>query len=451
MNFAELAKRIKNKQLWVLAVAASLILLTFAAAFFTKRCYAVEVDNKEIAIVYNKSSAKDIIRDIIHDSEKKLGFNLKVSSKISFKSISAFGRKATPAAVLKEKLEDNIQLMAEAYSINVDGKDIAFLKDRSSAEAVLNRVRETYQKNNEASNAEDIGFLEDVKVMPKDAEISSLQDEDAVFSYIMDGGQSIKKYIVNAGDTISEIAERFKIKQADIEKANPGINIDRIQIGQEINLSVPKYVINIKTVETVTYEKAVPYDVKYEETSTLYKGQMKVKANGREGKKIVTAEIIKVNGIISDENILSENVIEQPVTKLILKGIKERPRTLAYGEFHMPSRGSITSRFGKRWGSMHTGIDIGVPIGTPVKAADGGKVIFSGWKGSYGKLVIIDHENGYTTYYGHCSQLKVKTGQRVARDEVIAASGDTGNVTGPHLHFEVRKNGVAVNPLKYLN
>ena len=117
----------------------------------------------------------------------------------------------------------------------------------------------------------------------------------------------------------------------------------------------------------------------------------------------------------------------------------------------MPSRGTISSRFGQRWSSTHTGVDIAVSRGTPIKAADGGLVTFAGWNGGYGNLIIIDHENGFVTYYAHCNSISVKKGQRVARGETIGTVGSTGNATGPHLHFEVRKNGVPVNPLNYLN
>ena len=99
---------------------------------------------------------------------------------------------------------------------------------------------------------------------------------------------------------------------------------------------------------------------------------------------------------------------------------------------------------------MHNGIDIGIPIGTPVKAADGGTVQFSGRMGTYGNLVIIDHGEGFTTYYGHNSQNLVSKGDKVHKGQTIAMSGNTGRSTGPHLHFEVRKFGAPVNPTNYL-
>ncbi len=160
---------------------------------------------------------------------------------------------------------------------------------------------------------------------------------------------------------------------------------------------------------------------------------------------------MSINGILEETNIVEEQVLEEPKTEIVLRGTKERPRTVATGVFSLPNRGGISSRFGSRWGGTHTGIDIAAPRGTPNKAADGGVVIFAGWSGNYGKLVIIDHENGFTTYYAHNDTITVKKGQRVAKGDVIGTVGSTGRATGSHLHFEVRKNGVPVDPLKYLN
>ncbi len=118
-----------------------------------------------------------------------------------------------------------------------------------------------------------------------------------------------------------------------------------------------------------------------------------------------------------------------------------------------PVPGIITSRFAANSrirSSAHTGLDIATSAGTPVAAAASGTVTFSGWKGSYGKLVVITHSNGVQTYYGHCSALYVSVGQTVSQGQTISAVGSTGNSTGPHLHFEIRINGVAYNPQNYL-
>lgn len=118
-----------------------------------------------------------------------------------------------------------------------------------------------------------------------------------------------------------------------------------------------------------------------------------------------------------------------------------------------PVTGNITSRFGARESirdHAHKGMDIAAPNGTSIKAAADGTITYSGWMGGYGNLIIISHANGIQTYYGHCSKLYLKKGTQVKAGDVIAAVGSTGNSTGNHLHFEIRKNGTQINPQKYV-
>ena len=112
--------------------------------------------------------------------------------------------------------------------------------------------------------------------------------------------------------------------------------------------------------------------------------------------------------------------------------------------------GSRKDPFNSRRSEFHKGVDIGCRVGTKVHSSRGGKVIFSGYEGGYGNLVIVEHEFGYTSYYGHLSKILVNTGDTVKTGSLLALSGNTGRSTGPHLHFEIRKNGKAINPMSLL-
>ena len=118
--------------------------------------------------------------------------------------------------------------------------------------------------------------------------------------------------------------------------------------------------------------------------------------------------------------------------------------------FIWPVNGPVTSPFGTRWGRMHTGVDIGVPYGTPIRAAAAGQVIYAGWMDGYGNLVFVDHGRGLSTGYAHQSSIAVSNGEAVAQGQVIGYVGCTGHCFGPHLHFEVRVNGTPADPLGYL-
>jgi murein DD-endopeptidase MepM/ murein hydrolase activator NlpD len=120
------------------------------------------------------------------------------------------------------------------------------------------------------------------------------------------------------------------------------------------------------------------------------------------------------------------------------------------GQLIWPANGSISSGFGWRWGRLHAGIDIPLPEGTGLRAADSGTVAIAGWVGGYGNYTCIQHGGSLSTCYGHQSSISVSVGQSVSQGQVIGYSGNTGHSTGPHLHFEVRINGSPVDPLGYL-
>jgi murein DD-endopeptidase MepM/ murein hydrolase activator NlpD len=133
-------------------------------------------------------------------------------------------------------------------------------------------------------------------------------------------------------------------------------------------------------------------------------------------------------------------------------GIPAGPIKGGSGRFIWPVNGPITAPFCERraWEACHPGMDIGVPTGTPIRAADGGRVAIAGWVGGYGNYTCIQHTASLSTCYGHQSVLKVHVGQQVSQGQIIGLSGSTGHSTGPHLHFEVRVNGAVTNPMNYL-
>ncbi len=127
------------------------------------------------------------------------------------------------------------------------------------------------------------------------------------------------------------------------------------------------------------------------------------------------------------------------------------PDASAEIRFFWPLQGKVSSSFGRRNGRPHEGIDITAPLGTDIKAAADGVVVSSGWSGrDYGKTVVITHKDGFETLYGHNSHNLVSEGARVTAGQVIGRVGRTGNATGNHVHFEIRKNGAPVNPLFFL-
>ncbi len=210
-------------------------------------------------------------------------------------------------------------------------------------------------------------------------------------------------------------------------------------------------IMSVKTIGQEKYTETIEYKTETIESDEYYEGDEFVETWGSNGKRAVTARVTRINGEVTESEELKSETIISPVNKVIIKGTKEKPTTRATGRFIMPVNGGVdTSSFGWRWGRMHEGVDIGASTGTPIYAADGGTVVTAGWNGGYGLCVDIDHGNGVMTRYGHCSSIYVSVGEQVFQGQNIAAVGSTGWSTGPHLHFEIRIDGVAYNPLDFL-
>ena len=166
-----------------------------------------------------------------------------------------------------------------------------------------------------------------------------------------------------------------------------------------------------------------------------------------------TDRVTCTQGVEEARETMSVNRLTQPTPTQVAVGTAQGAEG-AQGRFLWPLEGRISSPFGARdlFGStsLHRGIDIAAPTGTPITAAAQGTVIWSGLRGTYGNLVKLDHGNGFVTYYAHCSQLLVQEGDTVDQGETIALVGSTGRSTGPHCHFEVLWQGELLDPLACL-
>jgi len=302
----------------------------------------------------------------------------------------------------------------------------------------------------EESEYDKVEFKEKVEVVEIGAEFSDIITEEEAIQKIAIGTDEEKIHEVEKGENTWTIARKYDLMMDDIEKANPGLEPEKLQIGQKISLIVPRPLVSVRTKEYVELMEDIPFETEYENTESLYKGDKKITVQGVEGKREIKGYVVKENGAQVDIEIVDENILSEPKTRVIAQGTKPRPATMATGLFSNPTRGRLTSPFGTRWGRKHTGIDIASSKGTTVSAADAGKVSFAGYNGSYGNLVIIDHENGYQTYYAHNSKIVVKKGARVYKGQKIAEMGSTGRSTGVHVHFEVRKNGTPLNPQSFV-
>ena len=290
------------------------------------------------------------------------------------------------------------------YTVTLNGEFIGYTANKSKLQKRINDYIENENENN-------IAFI-DIQSLPEYSlcllKKENQTNDDEIFEMVKNSGttyyeyyaiveESEEKYYVSTKEQAEEIIDELKEKKST--------NINDIAYIQVHSIELKEFA-DKDTVVDALYVK--PKVVVIASGYTTYTGEKIISS-------ATPSETVQGIGLI------------QPVS------------------------GIITSRYGPRWGRTHTGLDIAGPMGTPIAAAAGGTVTFSGWDNyGLGYAVKINHGNGVETVYGHCSQLYVTSGQTVSQGEAIAAMGSTGNSTGSHLHLEIRLNGASQNPQLYL-
>ena len=289
------------------------------------------------------------------------------------------------------------------YTVTLNGEFIGYTSNKSKLQKRINEYIESENENN-------IAFI-DIQTLPEYSlcllKKENTTNDDEIFEKVKSTGTTYyeyyaivkdeeEKYYVSTKDDAESIINELKEKKSS--------NISKISYIQVHSTELKEFTEN-DTIVSDLYVK--PVVVAYNAYTAYY------------GEKIISSEV--------------------PLSQVQGIGLIK------------PISGTLTSRFGPRWGSTHKGLDIAAPTGTTIAAAATGSVFFSGWDPyGLGNCIKIDHGNGVTTVYAHCSALYVTAGQYVAQGEAIGAVGSTGNSTGPHLHLEIRVDGVPQNPELYL-
>ena len=209
--------------------------------------------------------------------------------------------------------------------------------------------------------------------------------------------------------------------------------------------------LDVRARRSVTYTETIPFGTVTRENNAEYQDYRETVRQGQTGEAVVTAEIQTLDGEENERTIVARTVLRSASDEIVEVGTKNIG--IGTGSFVHPVSGyTFTSAFKWRWGRLHSGVDLAVPEGTPVRASDNGKVILAENSGDgYGNYIILDHGNGFKTLYGHNSALCVSVGDIVSQGDLIAYSGSTGNSTGPHLHFEIHLDDEKVDPERFLS
>lgn len=425
----------KFKIMTLAAVLASGIFMSTPA--FAAEYIEVKMGSEVLGHLESNEESLKILEDI-----KKSAGNTQVSTQ----TIEAEDLPVSTKEEVLDKIQEQLSKVNEYGVLKIDGKVVAQLNTMAEAEEVIERIKAPYHSEDVEVLDSKFNFEPKLEVEPSKLELTESMSADEAYNLLMNGGVQDALHIVSEEDTQDSIAELYHMDPKELKSLNKE-NLYMIP-GKPVKVHLSAPMLKAQSTEMVQYNEDIPFETVEKEDPNLYIGERKVERAGKNGAYRVTAERVKENAQVVSQVKQKVEVIEEPQQEIVLVGTRERAAT---GSFINPTSGRLTSRFGPRWGRMHMGIDVAGPVGTPIHAADGGVVIKAGPAGSYGNLVIIDHQNGYTTRYAHNSSINVQVGQTVAQGELICKMGSTGRSTGPHLHFEVRQQGQALNPLNFVN
>lgn len=412
---------------------------------------------KEVAVIF-----MDLIKDAFI---KALKFAKKNRILVRF---TAFALVAMAALVISI-ISCGIKV---GYNVNYGGKNIAVIDNAEVFKSAKEKITTSLANKKDAKKITTPKFLPVVTIEGNlsnkdelaDAIVESTDALDFSSALTVNGevlvyanrseleklvNAALCKYYVKGADNTSAFLDDVSIVDTYCLKEN---------IKSEAKVKKIVNGLKVKTISTVTSESSVKYSTKTIYTSTKVRGYEKVKTKGVKGLKTETAVIETLNGKETAKTVIARKLIKEPVEKVVVKGTAvstttatARAEAKSAGFICPMNKGSI-KQVSAYWGDgrNHQAMDFSGNVGTPIFAAKAGTVVEAGWDGNYGYAVVIDHGNGYKTRYAHANALCVKKGATVKQGQQVATLGNTGRSTGPHLHFEVIKNGTRVNPAPYI-
>jgi murein DD-endopeptidase MepM/ murein hydrolase activator NlpD len=434
----------------------------------TNEVFHVYVENQQAGIVSDPEVVEKFILSKIKSLEEEFpnAHMILNTDEVSYESERAFMLESDDETALNN-LEGLLTAKAVGVEIRVEGKLIGIVKDKETAESILEQIQGKYipqkqvkgqvailslddeQSDPGKSQLEEVMFMEQVDVAIIDTHPNSIVEPEEILKKLETGDTKPTKYIVEKGDCINCIAKKFEISVETIYENNNLNEDSTLQIGDELDLTVLKPTLSVKTVERVQELLDVHYETIIEYDDELKVGKNITVKEGVEGKKLATYLITKINGYWEEDELVEEEIVEEPISAIVRKGTMII-RGEGTGSFAKPVIGArISSSYGMRWGRLHAGMDF-TSKNRNILAADNGTVTTAGYNSGYGNYVIVDHKNGYRTLYAHLSKMNTRKGQIVEKGEKIGVMGSTGNSTGIHLHFEIHKNGKRVNPSSYI-
>lgn len=346
--------------------------------------------------------------------------------------------------------------ITEASGLYVDGVFYGAVEDAAPIRALLDSMLDQYRTGSEN---ERVDFVQDVELSKGLYLLSSLVEPEEMEAVLTSEVEGEVTYTVVEGDAPTLISQKMDIPYSQLKALNPGIE-ESLLVGQEVLISNQVNFLTVKRTVTEVYEEDIPFGTEEVVDANYAKGYQAVRSSGVLGKRLVTADVVYVNGLEEDRTEVDSVVLKEPVDQVVTVGTAEPIQVLSSSSggsaagssssFIWPvDGGDVTCGINGYWG--HTGMDIGANRGTVIRAAASGTVVKAVRQYyAYGIHVKISHGNGIYTLYAHMSQLAVSYGDYVQQGQIIGYVGMTGNASGNHCHFEIIINGRFMDPAKYI-
>ena len=455
-----------------------LILLAFVAVFVAIQLsrpvvLRAEIDGKVIAVVDNKYLVDSTVNELEDEVEFILGESFHFPYEIKYQFARQWGTRLTEKNVLYERLYQYVlDSVCTAAGLYVDDVLVAVCEDE---DAIYQGLADFI---NSCSKGEDCGILNEILVLtqayPTESLLNSKEFRQLLNEMSTPLEERTKKPV--PGDSIlQETMAQVVSQKEDTEQAVPTMALvaDNRYIPTEKKTSKSNFPqsidglkLDVYVAEILNYEAEIPFETVYGESERHFTTMADIIVRGVNGRAQVQAKVFYLDGKEVKREILSQKTIQMPRNQVISIGTRILPENLgiSLGEqrFILPRLDTVTSPYGEREEGMHHGMDIDGDEGDNLYAAASGTVVVAiGQDGyfsnrpnnlytGYGFCVVIEHDGGYSTMYAHCSSICVTLGQKVKQGDKIAEVGNTGWSDGDHVHFELIRNGIRLNPTQYL-
>ncbi|MEB2491824.1 M23 family metallopeptidase [Peribacillus frigoritolerans] len=467
----------KGKGIILLMVSVILVLagnrVTAAGISETTTIQHVYLNDEFVGSVTDETEIENIVADKVEEAQEDYpDFTFDKETQLKFVPEEVFDEDVKEEQAVKG-IQDQLNVKAEAYEIDIDNQAVAYVASKEDAEDVLEKITLLYVNEEEYAEYEsgkkesekDADSLKEPGSRILDIEFSlpvtfketmvypdEIKSVDKTLSMIEEGKEETTIYEAKEDEDLEAIATSHDMDLDQLLELNPGQDEDKgVKEGERLYVTQRTPYVNVMVEREVLKEERIPFEKKVKEDDELPKGELITEQMGNEGILAFTYNVSETNGNKISESIVKKEVTEEAKTEITRKGTKVIP-SQGSGTYSWPADGGyISSKQGQRWGKLHKGIDIARPATRTITAADHGIIETAGNSGGYGNKITINHNNGYKTVYAHLDSIDVKAGQKIEKGMKIGMMGSTGHSTGVHLHFEIYKNGSLVNPLNYIS